>query len=666
MGRLKSFFFGSSHGRHKYNKNPPPDTGPASPGPSAEANPSSSTSQSPASTPKRNSRLRRSLSMKKLRSSFRRKEHAHVPAASKPHQWQQDEKLVRAGSCNFPVKYLGSIEVTESRGMHICEDAAKQLRANTKKKVRAILWVSSDGLRVVDEESKGLIVDQTIEKVSFCAPDRHNDKGFSYICRDGTTRRWLCHCFHSLREPGERLSHAVGCAFAACLERKQQRDKLCGVKVEFDVNKTSFTRQGSFRQATMTEQMEEAAAREDEKENQEQDLAGPAPNMPFARPRQHASEAMLMRQGSFRGFPNLNIQSPFKRQLSLRLNELPSTLQRQQNVLHTHPETSPLGTPTSPTASTSFPQQQQQQQQRPVPQQQQQSFLKQQQQQPSQVVSISAACQELSDGLFELSSKEGYPAQPAQLQQQQPQVRNVMPPAAGAIPAQPTTALQQHPVPQQPMVTTRHPMATQQVLAQPETNPWAPPPQPQVGPNPWDPASAQMAGPNGISQAEKWLKQTSQTVSTPYGVPAKPPGLGPAGEQRMGPNAAAVSPVQNGYSSVSHHHQGIHLQNATYEAQPMAQVPAGNFNNSATAPVYIPNRPQQQQQPVTAGGNVGISGGWTSDLSRTLPDSGAQAGTTNGYSSSFEARWESLPSNQTPVMANNPFANATKAFEINL
>ena len=52
------------------------------------------------------------------------------------------------------------------------------------------------------------------------------------------------------------MSHAVGCAFAACLERKQQRDKLCGVKVEFDVNKTSFTRQGSFRQTTMTEQLE--------------------------------------------------------------------------------------------------------------------------------------------------------------------------------------------------------------------------------------------------------------------------------------------------------------------------------------------------------------------------------------------------------------------------
>ena len=47
---------------------------------------------------------------------------------------------------------------------------------------------------------KGLIVDQTIEKVSFCAPDRHHEKGFAYICRDGATRRWLCHGFLAIKE----------------------------------------------------------------------------------------------------------------------------------------------------------------------------------------------------------------------------------------------------------------------------------------------------------------------------------------------------------------------------------------------------------------------------------------------------------------------------------
>ena len=50
------------------------------------------------------------------------------------------------------------------------------------------------------KSTQGLIVDQTIEKVSFCAPDRHHEKGFAYISRDGTTRRWMCHGFLALKE----------------------------------------------------------------------------------------------------------------------------------------------------------------------------------------------------------------------------------------------------------------------------------------------------------------------------------------------------------------------------------------------------------------------------------------------------------------------------------
>ncbi|XP_071600718.1 protein numb homolog isoform X7 [Heliangelus exortis] len=325
--------------------------------------------------------------MNKLRQSFRRKKDVYVPEASRPHQWQTDEEGVRTGKCSFPVKYLGHVEVDESRGMHICEDAVKRLKSlptvialdlsplflqerkffkgffgkSGKKAVKAVLWVSADGLRVVDEKTKDLIVDQTIEKVSFCAPDRNFDRAFSYICRDGTTRRWICHCFMAVKDTGERLSHAVGCAFAACLERKQKREKECGVTATFDASRTTFTREGSFRVTTATEQAErEEIMRQmpDAKavETEVKAVApGAAPNNtapssgsptsptaevpaslekemsnPHAIPRRHAPIEQLARQGSFRGFPALSQKmSPFKRQLSLRINELPSTVQRK-------------------------------------------------------------------------------------------------------------------------------------------------------------------------------------------------------------------------------------------------------------------------------------------------------------------------------------------------
>ncbi|XP_011369209.1 protein numb homolog isoform X7 [Pteropus alecto] len=308
--------------------------------------------------------------MNKLRQSFRRKKDVYVPEASRPHQWQTDEEGVRTGKCSFPVKYLGHVEVDESRGMHICEDAVKRLKAERKffkgffgktgkKAVKAVLWVSADGLRVVDEKTKDLIVDQTIEKVSFCAPDRNFDRAFSYICRDGTTRRWICHCFMAVKDTGERLSHAVGCAFAACLERKQKREKECGVTATFDASRTTFTREGSFRVTTATEQAEREEImkqiQDAKKAETDKTVAGSsaapghsAPpsssptsptsdaagslevSNPHAIPRRHAPIEQLARQGSFRGFPALSQKmSPFKRQLSLRINELPSTMQRK-------------------------------------------------------------------------------------------------------------------------------------------------------------------------------------------------------------------------------------------------------------------------------------------------------------------------------------------------
>ncbi|PWA29526.1 hypothetical protein CCH79_00007858 [Gambusia affinis] len=240
-----------------------------------------------------------------------------------------------------------------------------------KKAVRAVLWVSADGLRVVDDKTKDLILDQTIEKVSFCAPDRNFERAFSYICRDGTTRRWICHCFMAIKDSGERLSHAVGCAFAACLERKQKREKECGVTATFDANRTTFTREGSFRVTTATEAAErEEVMRQLQDAKKETDVnvvgnsansvtnssvlqsgSSPSPSSspplsvaalgPQVIPRRHAPAEALARQGSFRGFPALSQKtSPFKRQLSLRMNELPSTMQRKSDfpIENTVPE----------------------------------------------------------------------------------------------------------------------------------------------------------------------------------------------------------------------------------------------------------------------------------------------------------------------------------------
>lgn len=262
---------------------------------------------------------------------------------ARPILWIEDEKKVRAGSCSFQVKYLGFQEVSDSRGMNICEMAIEKLIADSKEKkkgTKAILYVSGDSLRVVDESNKALIVDQTIEKVSFCAPDRHHESGFAYICRDGTARRWLCHGFMAIKDTlknagatgagssgGERLSHAVGCAFSVCLEKKQKRERE-NVSMEVGPNH-SFTRFGSFRQASITERFEDP--------QMVMPKADPVPikqvDNPHAIERPKANpEAAFNRQNPLRGSgvlqaPNFKRNSPSYQ--SLRPGELPSFQQQK-------------------------------------------------------------------------------------------------------------------------------------------------------------------------------------------------------------------------------------------------------------------------------------------------------------------------------------------------
>lgn len=178
----------------------------------------------------------------------------------------------------------------------------------------------------------------------------------------------MCHGFLASKDSGERLSHAVGCAFAVCLERKQRRDKECTVTMTFDMKNSTFTRTGSFRQQTMTERLVDPPSA----------TVAPQPKSynPFAIERPHATPTMLERQGSFRGFTGaIGAQSPFKRQMSLRINDLPSNAERQKAFLDTN---TPQRMAVSPIPEVS----------------------------PQQIDTVSELCKELSQGLSLLSTKD--------------------------------------------------------------------------------------------------------------------------------------------------------------------------------------------------------------------------------------------------------------------
>jgi len=268
------------------------------------------------------SKLRASLRIRKKDKTEKKEKKDKKKGSSK---WETDDERVRSNHCEFKVKYLGNIEVQESRGMEVCESAIKTLKSSKEKKVKGTLHVSGDGLRVVDNKKKGMLVDQVIEKVSFCAPDRNYSRGFAYISRDGTSRRWVCHGFMARKDTGERLSHAVGVAFAVCLEKKQSRE--CeGVTGSYNEEEGTFTRFGSFRQGTLTERLQNP---QEFKESAKKVEVGVVEN-PFAIARPRPGDL----RASMRGLGEIKGASPFKRggqeYTSLRVNDLPSNVSRKE------------------------------------------------------------------------------------------------------------------------------------------------------------------------------------------------------------------------------------------------------------------------------------------------------------------------------------------------
>jgi len=274
----------------------------------------------------KNSRFRSSFRIKKKEKSEKKEKVKEKKEKKKgSSKWETDDERVRSNHCEFKVKYLGNMEVQESRGMEVCESAIKTLRSSKDKKVKGTLHVSGDGLRVVDGKKKGMLVDQVIEKVSFCAPDRNYSRGFAYISRDGTSRRWVCHGFMARKDTGERLSHAVGVAFAVCLEKKQARE--CeGVTGSYNEEEGTFTRFGSFRQGTLTERLQNP---QEFKESAAKVEVGVVEN-PFAIARPRPGDV----RSSMRGLGEIKGASPFKRggqeYSSLRVNELPSNVSRRE------------------------------------------------------------------------------------------------------------------------------------------------------------------------------------------------------------------------------------------------------------------------------------------------------------------------------------------------
>ncbi|KAL5111135.1 Protein numb [Taenia crassiceps] len=168
----------------------------------------------------------------------------------------------------------------------------------------------------------------------------------------------MCHAFLAIKESGERLSHAVGCAFAICLERKQKRERDA-VQATYANEDGTFVRMSSFRQTSLSERLIDPQSaivvdHHAEVPSKPQTLEAKGDNgaiVPLevgsdkgatlpklgsgAIPRPRASPSLIERQSSLRLFPKLQEASPFKHHFSVRSTDPgASTLQRAKLIMN--------------------------------------------------------------------------------------------------------------------------------------------------------------------------------------------------------------------------------------------------------------------------------------------------------------------------------------------
>ncbi|KAI0986099.1 hypothetical protein GJ496_003520 [Pomphorhynchus laevis] len=141
-----------------------------------------------------------------------------------------NEDVAQQKIYHFKVKYLGQKVVEFPKGMSVCEAVISELYLKNRKPRKMALRISNDSIRVTDKLLKSLIIDQAIEKISYCCPDRHRKNGFAYICRDCVCKTWNCHAFLTAKCQAPRLNYIIGMAFQHCYEQKQVRKHLEEIK----------------------------------------------------------------------------------------------------------------------------------------------------------------------------------------------------------------------------------------------------------------------------------------------------------------------------------------------------------------------------------------------------------------------------------------------------
>ncbi|XP_030346339.1 numb-like protein isoform X2 [Strigops habroptila] len=133
----------------------------------------------------------------------------HFVFAELPESWADMQEPLLEGMC-FTLKYLGMTLVEKPKGEDMAAAAIRRIvataRAGARKFQKVILTVSPRGISLQDADTKEMVENISIYRISYCTTDKLQNKVFAYVAQSQESGALECHAFLS---PKKKIAQAV-------------------------------------------------------------------------------------------------------------------------------------------------------------------------------------------------------------------------------------------------------------------------------------------------------------------------------------------------------------------------------------------------------------------------------------------------------------------------
>ncbi|XP_039566746.1 low density lipoprotein receptor adapter protein 1-like isoform X3 [Passer montanus] len=126
-----------------------------------------------------------------------------------PESWADMQEPLLEGMC-FTLKYLGMTLVEQPKGEDMAAAAIRRIvataRVGARKFQKVILTVSPRGISLQDADTKEMVENISIYRISYCTTDKLQNKVFAYVAQSQESGALECHAFLS---PKKKIAQAV-------------------------------------------------------------------------------------------------------------------------------------------------------------------------------------------------------------------------------------------------------------------------------------------------------------------------------------------------------------------------------------------------------------------------------------------------------------------------